>query len=465
MAFHGPDYSSSEDEFDDPDFKELMRQQKLERLQLYNGNLTEKQQKEQNIKKIQNNVINRNNDEVLSVINIDINLDERLEDEWTLILLAASVANFDLVVELHKMGADINLKKGGDTILMCACNCPLSTASFEESSEVIKFLIDIGVDVTSKNRKRMNALMFAASNGNINAVELLLPLVDLTEEDNQNWDALFWAVYSGNAALVEFLIDKGLTIDRVDLKGSTPLDIAIDNNLKDVIELLMPEENKSEDLIIINNNFEDIFRDLKNGAKPLLTQDICNILHGTRCENLMKLFVDQGINLLDFLTLSEEEFEAMGVEMPFQRRRLVAGIHKFHKRPFHPSSVPVVGKDEPYSNVDVAAAVFSAIKQVICMEAAFKYLVKNKDELDAINDKKVIEQTVCNIESKLIRLRKVANKLQKKAVNWDDQIQPVNIITAKSGKRWFPWRKAVIVFGIVIVMSVKLWKRPIPSII
>lgn len=62
----------------------------------------------------------------------------------------------------------------------------------------------------------------------------------------------------------------------------------------------------------------------------------------------MKLFVDQGINLLDFLTLSEEEFEAMGVEMPFQRRRLVAGIHKFHKRPFHPSSVPVVGKDEPY---------------------------------------------------------------------------------------------------------------------
>lgn len=51
------------------------------------------------------------------------------------------------------------------------------------------------------------------------------------------------------------------------------------------------------------------------------------------------------------------------------------------------------------------------------MEAAFKYLVKNKDELDTINDKKVIEQTLCNIESKLIRLRKVANKLQKKAVN------------------------------------------------
>lgn len=71
---------------------------------------------------------------------------------------------------------------------MSACNCPEFRATYEESSKVIQFLINKGVDVNAKNRKRMNALMFAASNGNLDAVELLFPLMDPKEEDNQNWD-------------------------------------------------------------------------------------------------------------------------------------------------------------------------------------------------------------------------------------------------------------------------------------
>ncbi|XP_044757548.1 ankyrin repeat, SAM and basic leucine zipper domain-containing protein 1-like [Coccinella septempunctata] len=460
MAYHGPDFSSSEDEFDDPDFKELVRQQRLERNQNYNGNLTEKQLKEQKIRKIHNDILHGNNDEVLKVVNEVIGLNEKLEDDWTLISLAASVGNYDLLVQLYEMGAEIKTLRGGDTILMCACNCPVSKAAFEESSRVIQFLLDKGVDVNAKNRKRMNALMFAASNGNLNAVELLLPLVDLNEEDNQSWDALFWAVYGGNASLVEFLIDKGMSIDRTDIRGNTPLDIAVDNNYQDIIKLLTPEEEDGEDYAIDTHiNFEDIFRGLKDKEKPLFLQDIYNFLYGTRCENLMKLFVNNNVSLLDLLSSSEEEFKDMGVAMPFQRRRLMTGIHIFHKTPFQPGSIPVVGKNELYSNVDIAVAVFSAIKQSICMEAALKYIMKNGDNLKCAHGSEEIENVLCSLESKVSRLKKVVVKLQSKGIEWDSQIEQVNIITSRTGKRWFPWRKTVILFGIVIAVSVKLWKK------
>lgn len=48
---------------------------------------------------------------------------------------------------------------------MMACNCPDYTAPFEKSLAVVKLLIEHGASVQTINRKRMDALMYAACNG------------------------------------------------------------------------------------------------------------------------------------------------------------------------------------------------------------------------------------------------------------------------------------------------------------
>lgn len=72
---------------------------------------------------------------------------------------------------------------------------------------------------------------------------------------------------SGNATLVQYLVDKGLPTKRTDLRGNLPVDIAVDNNFKDIITILQPEEEGTEDFQITKKYFEDHFKDLKNEEK------------------------------------------------------------------------------------------------------------------------------------------------------------------------------------------------------
>ncbi|KAL3276688.1 hypothetical protein HHI36_012058 [Cryptolaemus montrouzieri] len=441
---HHPDFSSTEDEFeDDYEYQEFIREQRKLR-QGHRIHLTEQQKKEQRIKEFYLNLMNGRVEQVLSELDNGLDVNQKLQNDWTPILVAASVANYNLVKELCKRGADVKSSRDGHTTLMLACNCPETTTPFEESCKVIELLLDMGVNPKIINRKRMTALMFAANNGNLEALELLFPVSDCKAEDNQNWNVLFWAVNSGKVKAVEYLVNKGVPFDKADVRGNTPLDLARENGFDEIIDLFSPEED-DEDFIIDNykNDFESLFTDLKKGEKPQFFLDIYRMLNGVRCENLIRLFADREVNLLEFLSSTEDDLKKLGVQMPFQRKRLMAGIYRFHKNAFHPKSLPTIGKNELYSNMDAAAAILSSVKQMVTMEASLRYLMKNSSDLTLFSDDKEIRKAVFNIERQLKGLKVVVYKLNKKAIEWDTEIQSVNILTNKSGKRWFPWRKVI----------------------
>lgn len=73
------------------------------------------------------------------------------------------------------------------TTLMMACNCPSDTSPYEETYKIVKILIENGANAKSINRKRINALMFAANAGNLMVVKYLFPLSDTKAVDNQRW--------------------------------------------------------------------------------------------------------------------------------------------------------------------------------------------------------------------------------------------------------------------------------------
>lgn len=132
-----------------------------------------------------------------------------LRDNYTPLMLAASIGSQHVTRLLIKRGANVNYDKGiwkkwlpgynkeqksnnnfvSDkfTILMAACSVPETCAAASDILNVVQQLVDHGANINAITRKRMTALMYAASNGNIDVVKLLLPLSDKFAVDNQGW--------------------------------------------------------------------------------------------------------------------------------------------------------------------------------------------------------------------------------------------------------------------------------------
>lgn len=81
---------------------------------------------------------------------------------------------------------------------MAAAECPQCTSPEINSLAVVRQLLEKNVNVNAKTRKRMTALMYAASIGNCTIVKELLPHSDKLAEDNQGWTVKKLYIYLFN---------------------------------------------------------------------------------------------------------------------------------------------------------------------------------------------------------------------------------------------------------------------------
>lgn len=71
------------------------------------------------------------------------------------------------------------------------------------------------------------ALMFAASEGHTNLIELFLDKGSVLEaRDKEGLTALDWACVRGRVTAVQILLDRGADVNTNDNTGRTPLDLA-----------------------------------------------------------------------------------------------------------------------------------------------------------------------------------------------------------------------------------------------
>ncbi|KAH1005955.1 hypothetical protein HUJ04_006850 [Dendroctonus ponderosae] len=369
MAMH-PDWSSDSDDslFDDDGdiyFKEKL---KLMRASDIPHELSEEEKLKQTLNYLYNAIFSGCVEKVQELISTGINVNSELRDKWTSIMLAASYANADIIKLLIESGANINQTRDAVSPLMMACNCPDYTAPFEKSLEVIKLLVENGASVQAINRKRMDALMYAACNGHLPAVEYLLPKSNKQAVDNQQWSALTWAVSNNQFEVVKFLYEDGFDITLTDVRGNSPVDIARDNGLDAIIDF------------------------------------------------------------------------------------------RFHKQPYNPKSLHICIKNGSFSNIDVAIELLSAVKQVIAMEASIKYLLGHLQGAELSNeDRALLTRHVCEIKKQIHNMKGVTGKLKKVSKKWDSRATPADLITKKSIRSKFPWRKVGFCLGVCgVVLACKL---------
>lgn len=122
---------------------------------------------------------------------LGMSINEILHNDWTPIMVAASVGHFSIVEEFIKLGADVNTNKDRYTVLMAACACPKTCNSFSNSFHVAKLLIDNGANLNAQDRTRMTPLLYAAKSGNLELLEYLLSVCNKDDQDNQGWNVFY----------------------------------------------------------------------------------------------------------------------------------------------------------------------------------------------------------------------------------------------------------------------------------
>lgn len=139
--------------------------------------------------------------------------------------------NLDLIKKLIDIGIDVNAQDiDGSTAL--------HVASYEYGSDVIQCLLDAGADVKIFNRFRQTPILSAILGDNLEAIQLLLNAGSSLDE--QDWDgdtALSCAI--GNPDLLQFLLDAGANPNLCDYKKRTALHYAIKYNCKDDTKILI----------------------------------------------------------------------------------------------------------------------------------------------------------------------------------------------------------------------------------
>ena len=124
--------------------------------------------------------------------------------------------------ELYENGSiDINFaNSGGSTALI--------TSAANGHLELVKWLIEAGASLTSRDAGKQTALLLAASRGHLEVVKYLIQAgASLTDVDSSNRTALARAAIDGHVTIMEALLDAGANANAVDNFGQTPLFIAM----------------------------------------------------------------------------------------------------------------------------------------------------------------------------------------------------------------------------------------------
>jgi hypothetical protein len=143
--------------------------------------------------------------------------------------------HFQLAQVLHRNGSSV-VPRG------IAGLSPLHSAAYYEDLEMVRVLLDYGVDLNTRVDHGCTPLGFAPEGG-FNDLSVVRLLLDRGADPNrQTWSgssALHEASRVGRIEIVRLLVEHGASVEAKDNEGKTPLDVASGEQRDEIIKLLL----------------------------------------------------------------------------------------------------------------------------------------------------------------------------------------------------------------------------------
>ncbi|WP_342263350.1 ankyrin repeat domain-containing protein [Spiroplasma endosymbiont of Clivina fossor] len=278
------------------------------------------------------NAINNNNWEIINILfdhGANVNFQDPLVNN-TYLHIAARNGQLELVKLLLERGANPNIQeKKGLTPLYFAAqsdktevvqelltnknsknkidinlpnnlgDTPLQISSFYGHHKVVKLLLkNHKIDVNKKDDHGDSALIVAARNGEINVVKELLKHSDIDVNLSNKWGltALHYACKNGHLIIVKLLLSNNANLNYQDDEGNDSLDLAEENDHKEIINLLKKHKKLNENIkklnkILQKNQDEQqqnikILEETKKELKKLLKIELSDVIRQTKLEEI-----------------------------------------------------------------------------------------------------------------------------------------------------------------------------------
>lgn len=139
----------------------------------------------------------------------------------------------------------------------------LMLASYNNHTNIVKFLIQNGADTELKDCCGTTALIGAAYYGNYDIVNTLLEFgADINCKDNDGETALFHAVREGHRVLVDLLCSNGAIVDYTNIHGDSPYTVAKYRDYRDysdIYQVLLSYGAKDEGIRSYEEEIMDLF--------------------------------------------------------------------------------------------------------------------------------------------------------------------------------------------------------------
>ena len=150
---------------------------------------------------------------------------------------AAFNGNVDAVKTALSQGADVNVRKGGWTVLMRVAG--------EGHTEIAQLLLAHTADPNAKGFGGETALTIAAEHGHTEIVKALLTKgAEVNAKTEHGSTALHYGSEYGHRDVVKVLLDAGADVNQIDQDGETALAIAKRKNHPEIVQLLKNAETK-----------------------------------------------------------------------------------------------------------------------------------------------------------------------------------------------------------------------------
>lgn len=185
----------------------------------------------------------------------------------------------DMVKFLLDNGAKVESKNIQD-------ETPLMIALYMGNTNTVLHLLNKGANVNTKDNNEVSVLMIAAYTGNTDSFTNVLNKYkgDINQKDNFGRTALRWAAKGGNLAIVELLLAKGASCNLADAAGETPLMSAAHRGEIKMTKCLL-EKGKAK----INACGDD--------GRTALIWALKNRSYRNNSANMVRLLVEKGANI------------------------------------------------------------------------------------------------------------------------------------------------------------------------
>lgn len=363
--------------------------------------------------------------EIIRALNSgSVTINSFLNGTWTPLMHAAFNGSIDAVTYLLENGADPLLQYDCHNVIMCVCNCSYISKEIDLLKCLKLFIQFDGIDINSKDRIGMSALMYACSNGCLKIIEFLVDHgADIEARDHQNGEtALFFAVRFYHVNVVKFLLSRGADKDATDKRCQTIDRIAESKNMADILKLLSADYNNEEleDVFYSEKRsyWKEVMAELENGFR----KDVQSFLDILSMEIYTNHLNSNDITFKRLLTGNKNEFLKMGIVLSPHRKLLETALKTFHTRNWSNRSFGVLKNTTSADNIAQTLAIF--VRQLHVLDASIMYLSTQSHGLDSQKGQIAMNylMRIKTLESKLFQI--LDEQVRMKSV---DYIKPHNL--------------------------------------